>query len=302
VQPEEILDVARCAAEVFRDFGNREIKAKARFRWLVEAWGVEKLRKTIEEKMGKTLQSYTVAHMENFKAEHVGVQPQKQKGYSFINIPVSSGILNGETMVKVASISEKFGNGELRLTPYQNIILANIPDESVDKTAKALKEIGYQLEGPYLRWTTIACAGNFCGKTIDHPKNRAKESMDYLEKRFGDNLKKAKLLISFSGCPNGCARHLIADVGLQSTALNVEGKNVPAYNMYLRETPKDSPTLGKLIQRGVNAEQAKLALANLIEAYLKDCSKTAFSEYYSTKTPEEIQKIINSVPDTRNLP
>ena len=97
--------------------------------------------------------------------------------------------------------------------------------------------------------------------------------MDYLEERFGDSLKKVKLQISFSGCPNGCARHLIADVGLQCTALNIEGRNVPAYNIYLREHPKESPTLGKLIQRGVNAEKLKLSLANLIEAYLNSESK-----------------------------
>ena len=252
IQQEEILNVARCAAEVFRDFGSREVKAKARFRWLVVAWGVEKLRKTIEEKMAKTLQPYTNAHFEYFKAEHVGVQPQKQKGYSFFNIPVSSGILDSEKMERIANISEKLGNGDMRLTPYQNIILAGIPDDSVDKAAKALEEIGCQLESPYLRWTTIGCAGNFCGKTIDHPKNRAKESMDYLEERFGGNLKKVKLQISFSGCPNGCARHLIADVGMQGTALNIEGRNVPAYNIYIREPPKESPTLGKLIQRGTS--------------------------------------------------
>jgi ferredoxin-nitrite reductase len=197
-------------------------------------------------------------------------------------------------MERIAKISEKFGNGDLRLTPYQNIILAGIPDYSVDKATKALEEIGYQLESPYLRWTTIACAGNFCGKTIDHPKNRAKESMDYLEKNFGDSLKKVNLQISFSGCPNGCARHLIADVGLQGTALNIEGRNVPAYNIYLREPPKKSPTLGKLIQRGINAERVKLTLANLVEAYLNSGSKVTFSEYYSTKGQEEIQKIINS--------
>ena len=294
VQQEKIRDVAKCAAEVFRDFGSREVKAKARFRWLVEAWGVEKLRKAIEAKMAKTLQPYTNAHLDYFKAEHAGVQPQKQKGYSFINIPVSSGILDSEKMVRLANISEKLGNGDLRLTPYQNIILAGIPDDSVDETTKALKEIGYQLKSPYLRWTTIACAGNFCGKTIDHPKNRAKESMDYLERDFGDSLKKVKLQISFSGCPNGCARHLIADVGLQGTALNIEGRSVPAYNIYLREPSKETPTLGKLIQRGIGAEQVKLALASLVEEYLKSRSKVTFSEYYITKGLEEIQKIINS--------
>jgi sulfite reductase beta subunit-like hemoprotein len=76
-------------------------------------------------------------------------------------------------------------------------------------------------------------------------------------------------------------------VGLSNTP-----QTARAYNIYLREPPKESPTLGKLIQRGINVERLKLALANIVEAYLNSRSKVIFSEYYSTKEPEEIQKII----------
>ncbi len=295
VQPEEILDVAKCTAEIFRDFGAREVKAKARFRWLVDAWGTEKLRKKIEEKMGKSLQSSELKHLPNCKKEHTGVQPQKKLGYSFINVPIVSGVLSSEKMQKLADIAEKFGDGELRLTPYQNIIIANIPNGSVDKALKRLQENGYPSANPYVKWTTIACAGNFCGKTIDHPKNRAKETMDYLEERFGDNLRKAELQISFSGCPNGCARHLTADVGLQGTALPFGGKNIPGYNLFIREST-GTPALSRIVQRGINGEHVKFALANLIETYLNSHMNLSFSEYLTTKSIEELQAIINSKP------
>ncbi len=294
VKPEEILDVARCIAEIFRDFGSRESKGKARFRWLVDAWGTEKLRKTLEEKMGKTLETFSLEHLPTCKGEHVGVQPQKQEGYSYINIPIVSGVLSSEKMLKIAQVAEEFGNAELRLTPFQNIILTNIPDKSVNRVLKSLAETGYPVTNAYFQWTTIACAGNFCGKTLDHPKNRAKETVAYLNKRFEGNSKKAKVCVSFSGCPNGCARHLIADMGLQGTAVNCEGKSLPGYNIYIRENTGLTPSLGKLIQRGIRAEQVKFALANLIDAYLKNETDIRFNEFCNTKTVEELQTILNS--------
>ena len=294
VKPEEILDVVRCTAEIFRDFGNRETKAKARFRWLVDAWGTEKLRATLEQKMGKMLQNYPLEHLPTSKGEHSGVQPQKQKGFSYVNIPIVSGILSSEKMLKIAQIAKKHGNGDLRLTAFQNIILANIPDQAVNQALQEIEGIGYTATDNYLKWSTIACAGNFCGKTLDHPKKRAAEALDYLEKRFGDKLASVKVCVGFSGCPNGCARHLIADVGLQGSAAAFEGKSVPAYNIYIRDTTVAEPVLGKLIQRGIRAEQAKTALANLIEAYLKNQANISFSEFCNTKTVEQLQVILNS--------
>jgi sulfite reductase (ferredoxin) len=297
VAPEDVLDVARSAAEIFRDKGSREVKAKARFRWLVDALGTEKLRQLIEEKLGRNLESFKLDHMPASKGEHIGVQAQKQAGYSYINVPILSGVLSSEKMRHLAQVADDFGNGTLCLTPYQNVIVTNIPDASVEAALNQLNQIGYPLTGSPLRWTTIACAGNFCGKTLDHPKNRAKDAIQYLEQRFGQRLANLQLRVSFSGCPNGCARQLLSDIGLQGTAVNVDGKNVPAYNLYLREEQGAVPTLARLIQRAIPAEQIPEALANLIETYLNSQQNLSFKQYYSAKPAEEIQAILNSKPN-----
>jgi sulfite reductase beta subunit-like hemoprotein len=282
VKPEEIRAVAKSVAEIFRDYGSREIKAKSRFRWLVDAWGTEKLRKAIEEKMGKPLEPYLPQSRPTCRGEHIGVQAQKQEGYSYINIPVVGGVLSSQKMQQIAGIAEEFGSGDFRLTPFQNIILTNIPDKKVNVVLKSLQEIGYPAGNTCLKWTIVACAGNFCGKTICHPKNDAKEIADYLELRFGDRLRKASLRVSFSGCPNGCARHLITDIGLQGVALTSEGKSVPGYNLYIRESTGVS-ALAKLVQRGIAAEQVKFALANLIDFYLQNGGKMSITEFYGRK-------------------
>ncbi len=303
VKPEEVLDVAMGIAEIFRDYGSREIKAKARFRWLVDAWGTEKLRKTLEEKLGRTFETYTLESLPTCKGEHIGVQTQKQEGYCFINIPIVSGVLSSEKMLKIAQIAEEFGSAELRLTPFQNIILPNIPNESVNLALERVAETGFPVADTCFQWTTIACAGNFCGKTLGHPKNHAKEMVAYLNERFGGSLKGTNVSVGFSGCPNGCARHLIADIGLQGTAVNYEGKRLPGYNIYIRENTGLVPSLGKIVQQGVSAEQVKFALANLIDAYLKNETNVGFNEFCSSKTLTELQTILNSnLPQKKTLP
>jgi sulfite reductase beta subunit-like hemoprotein len=167
-----------------------------------------------------------------------------------------------------------------------------MPDEVVNLALKDLSDAGYPVADMCFHWTTIACAGNFCGKTLGHPKNNAKETVAYLNGRFGGNLKDTNISIGFSGCPNGCARHLIADIGLQGTAVIGEGKTVPGYNLYIREKVGLTPRLGKLIQRGIKAEQVKFALGNLIEAYLKKQNRS-FNEFCNVKTVEELQAILN---------
>ena len=79
------------------------MKAKTRFRWLVDSWGTEKLRKTIEEKTGKLLETYPLEHLPTCRGEHVGVQRQKQEDYSYINIPIVSGVLSSEKILDCAS-------------------------------------------------------------------------------------------------------------------------------------------------------------------------------------------------------
>lgn len=292
VKPEKILPVARATAEIFRDLGSRETKAKARFRWLVDAWGTQKLRKAIEEKIGETLETYPMEHLPVCLGEHVGVQHQKQKGYTYINIPVISGVLSSERMVEIARIAQEYGNGDLRLTPFQNILLAGIRDMTLEVALTRIEDAGYKVDGSYFNWTTISCAGNFCGKTIVQPKKDAAQVLDHLETRFGGKLKDVKLRLGFSGCSNGCARHLIADIGLQGSALTVEGQNVPAYNLYIKDAT-GGIALGKLVQKGIETSQVKFALANLIEAYVSNGKAVGFSEFCHGKSSEELLAIIN---------
>lgn len=269
VEPQDVVNIARAAAEIYRDYGQRDNKAKSRFRWLLEEWGTVKLKRKIEEKIGKKLETYKPEKLPMNKGEHIGVNTQKQKGLFYVSIPLLGGILSTDLMLKIAEIAEKYGSGDLRLSPAQNIVIINIPKERVDAVVKQLEDMGFPMKGSALRWTTIACAGNFCGKAPEYPKKRATEMIAYLEERLGEKLKDLDLRICLSGCPNGCARHLIADIGLQATLAIVEGKPTPAYNIYVASSGT-TPSLGRLIKRNVRAEEVKYEVEKLIVIYIKN--------------------------------
>jgi sulfite reductase beta subunit-like hemoprotein len=294
VEPNMIFDVTKAMVEIFRDFGRREAKAKARFRWLVEEWGIEKLRTAVEEKIGKPLERYELDRLPVCEDEHIGVHPQKQKGYSYISIPILGGILSTDKMLSIADVAEKYGSCDLRLSSNQNIIIINVPSNHVNSVVEALQRIGFPMKGSSLRWTTIACAGNFCGKAPEYPKKRAAEVIDYLEKHLGESLGNMNLRLSFSGCPNGCARHLTADIGLQGAQLLIEGKQEPCYNIYVGGSAGPNVSLGKLIGRGIRAEQIGYAVGNLIEVYIeRKTNLESFHEFCDRHTVEELRLFLN---------
>jgi len=295
IEPDDVVDVAKAVVEVYRDYGSREIKVKARFRWLVEEWGIEKLRRTVEEKIKKTLEAHNLDYLPTSGGEHIGVQPQRQKEYSYISIPILGGILSNDKILEIAETAEKYGTGDLRLSPSQNVVIINIPNNHVSLILDRLEQTGLQVRGSALRWTTIACAGNFCGKSPDNPKKRAVEIVDYLEKRFGETLRNSSLRIHISGCPNGCGRHLIADVGLQAVQLTVEGRPKQGYNIYLGGGLGLKASLGRLTERGVGVEDVKYIIENLLLAYTKEkTSFRSFREFCDTHTVEELKFLMNS--------
>lgn len=287
VEPNMVVNITKAIAEIYRDYGKRESKAKARFRWLVEEWGIEKLRRKVEEKIGSSIETYKLNHLPISRGEHIGSHPQKQEGYFYISIPILGGMLSTDKMLKIADTAEKYGSYDLRLSPSQNIIIINLPKEHVDFVVKRIEQIGFKMKGSALRWTTIACAGNFCGKAPEHPKKRAIETVEYLEERLGETLKNLNLRICLSGCPNGCARHLIADIGMQAVQLTVEGKPTPCYNIYVGGRLDANSSLGRLIKRAVRAEQVKYEVENLIVTYIKN--KTSLGSFHDFNNKHSLE-------------
>ncbi len=288
IKPDEVLEVAKTLAEIHRDYSNRESKTKARFKWIVDSWGVERVREKLEEKLGKKLERYELKPKISGE-EHIGVQRQKDDHY-FINIPLIGGILSSELIRKVANIASKFGSSELRLTPFQNLILINIHKKKVDEALKQLEGTGLPVKGTPLRWTTIGCAADFCGKSIEpYPKQMAKEIVDYLENRFGVTLNDLKLKLLVTGCPNDCGLRAIGNIGLLGVQVK-KNESKEFYNIYLGGTLGANASLSELVEKMLKPEQVKTMIEKLVVGCLKEGFKD-FGEFCRAHKLEELKLI-----------
>ena len=173
------------------------------------------------------------------------------------------------------------------MSAHQNIVITDVPNDKVNLALKELERIEFPVSGSCFRWTTIACAGNFCGKSPDYPKKRASETIAYLDERFGA-VKDLNVRLSFSGCPNGCARHLVADIGLQATQANIEGKPVLCYNLYVADASQTETSLGKLVKREIKADQLKFTVGSLVENYIdKRTNQESFRKFVARQRKKE---------------
>jgi len=294
VKPEDAFDVAVATIEIHRDYGNRESKAKARFKWLLENWGLEKFLNVLEEKLGKTLESYDGPVFLK-QTNHEGVQPQSQEDYYYVNIPLMGGRLSSDAMVSLANLADEYGSGDLRLTPIQNIIILNVKEK--DMLLKRLEEVGFSLNGSKLRWTSMGCASDFCGKTVRlHAKEIVREIVSYLEKQFDNELlDEAGFRIHVSGCPNNCCANSIAEIGLAGKLIRENGERKQSYDILLGGGFGQNPSLGRVIEMKVPADKLKHKVEFLLRNYLKKRKQVeSLREFCNRHTIEELKSYLSS--------
>jgi sulfite reductase beta subunit-like hemoprotein len=292
VRPEDAFDVAVATIEIHRDYGNRESKAKARFKWLIENWGVEKFLAVLKEKTGLTFESYDGPIFRG-SSSHEGVQSQKQDGYYYVNVPLIDGRLTSEDMVRIADLADEYGACELRLTPTQNIIIPHVKDK--DALLRRLEDMGFSLDVSRLRWASIGCSSDFCGKTRSpHAKQVLREIVEYLESHFSrEVLDEAGFRIHINGCPNNCCASRIAEIGLIGRLVVKGGETIQAYDILLGGGFGQNPAFGRLIEDRVPAGELKFKIASLLENYLKNReSSESLREFCNRHTDEELRAFL----------
>ncbi len=294
IKPDEVFDVAVATVEIYRDYGNRESKAKARFKWLVENWGVEKFISALENKTGKKFQKYD-GKVFLRRTDHEGVQPQKAEGRYYINIPLLGGRLTSSLMIQIADLADKFGTGELRLTPTQNIIISNIREDDMKVVLKALMEMKVPMDRSKARWLSVGCASDFCGKATDiYAKKMLENIVEYLEKCFSlEILNSMNLRINVSGCPNDCAASLVSDIGLLGRQMKINGSFKQVYDMYVGGSVGEKPSLGTRVEESIPAEEVVFRVASFIANYLKNRNVDEdINSFCKRRSKEEVKKFL----------
>ena len=213
VLPQEAAEVCAAITKIFRDAGKRTKRTRARITFLVDEWGVERLRAEVERKLGRALPaSVAPADPLDPHRDHLGIHPQVEAGRHYLGATTLRGRFSGEQMIAVADIATRFGSGELRCTNRHNVIVLGVADADVEEAAASLADIGLPTRASAFRRGIISCTGmEFCKLAIVETKDRARDLIEHLERRVGDVA--GSLRINLNGCPNACAQYQAAGSG-----------------------------------------------------------------------------------------
>jgi ferredoxin-nitrite reductase len=212
VRPEQVVDVAIAVTKVFRDYGYRQKRHRARLKFLVADWGVERFLEVLTELIGpypSRGEDRTIGWNAGY---FTGVHPQKQKGLSYVGLNVPIGRTSSEEFFELADLADRYGSGTLRTVNTQNIIISDVPDEKVEEL---LKEPLLKRLSPFpktFEGYAVSCTGSeFCNLALTETKGLMKEVAEYLDTQVQLD---TPVRIHINGCPNSCGQQQIADIGL----------------------------------------------------------------------------------------
>ncbi|MCO1656645.1 nitrite/sulfite reductase [Pseudonocardia humida] len=232
---EDIPDVWAGIISIFRDYGYRRLRHRARIKFLIADWGAAEFRRVLEEEyLGRPLADGPAPAIPEIPIDHVGVHKQVD-GRNYIGVAPASGRVSGGTLIDLADAAEAAGSGRVRLTAQQKIVVLDVPDENVEALVARLNTLGLQAEPSPWRRSTMACTGiEYCKLAIVETKERAIRLVDDLEKRLADLHPDVPISIHLNGCPNSCARTQVADIGLKGQIVtDAAGDQVEGFQVHL---------------------------------------------------------------------
>jgi sulfite reductase (ferredoxin) len=230
---DDVADVWRGVISLFRDYGYRRLRSRARLKFLVADWGVEKFRQVLEDEyLGRHLVDGDAPPKPLGNGDHVGVHKQAD-GRLYVGVTPTAGRVSGTTLNKLVDIAEAHGSTRLRTTPYQKLLILDIEPADVDSLIEAVEDLGLSTRPSQWRRSTMACTGiEFCKLAIVETKGRAAEFVDELEKRIPEL--DTPISVHLNGCPNSCARIQVADIGLKGQlVLDDDGNSVEGFQVHL---------------------------------------------------------------------
>ncbi|MBW8761379.1 MAG: nitrite/sulfite reductase [Microbacterium sp.] len=278
VTPDRVAEVWHGITQIFRDYGYRRLRNKARLKFLLADWGVEKFREVLEtEYLESPLPDGPAAPKPTSLGDHVGIHAQKD-GRFFVGAAPLVGRVAGSTLTALADLAEAHGSQRIRTTPHQKLLVLDIEESRVESLVKGLDAIGLSARPSLFRRGTIACTGiEFCKLAIVETKVNAAKAIEQLEERLGALEPEIgrPITLHVNGCPNSCARIQTADIGLKGQLVLIDGEQVPGYQVHLggglANVDREEAGLGRTV-RGLKVPADGIAdyAERVIRRYLAD--------------------------------
>ncbi|MCA0757583.1 nitrite/sulfite reductase [Paenibacillus sp. N4] len=265
VRPEEVLKVSVGVTTIFRDYGYREKRHQARLKFLVADWGPEKFLEKLTEIIGEMPSRGEDKTVGWQAAYYDGVHAQKQAGLNYIGLNIPVGRTNADELEQLADIADNYGDGILRTTMSQNILISGVPDDKVEEALKAPVLERLTPNAKRFMSRTVSCTGNeFCNLAVVETKERARSVAQYLDENVQLD---EKIRIHFIGCPNACGQKHIADIGLQGSLIKTPEGMVDAFDIAVGGILGPNAKLNTPLKGRVKGDQVGEVLKQMIEFY-----------------------------------
>ena len=272
VRPKDACMVADAVVRVFVERGDRTDRTKARLKYVLDAVGIERFVGLVEEKLGRKFDRAVpgaVAPRPAFhRTAHLGVHPQRQSGLNWIGVVVPVGRMSVAQMRGLAAIAGEFGDADLRLTVWQNLLISGVPTENLAAATQRIEALGLAIDANAVRSGLVACTGNTgCKFAASDTKRHAEEIARWCETRVPLD---TPVNIHLTGCHHSCAQHFVSEIGLLACKVSVNEDDDPieGYHILVGGGFGPNAALGRELYRDVSAEQTPRTVARILKAYL----------------------------------
>jgi ferredoxin-nitrite reductase len=295
LEPAEVVPAAAAVLRVFIDHGDRTDRTKARLKYLIERWGIDKVMAEAAQHLPAPWRFMPADMCEPRgpvdRQGHIGAHQQKQLGHYYIGVIARAARLTTAQLRGLAQIAERRGSGTLRLTIWQNLLVSDIPEAQVAETVAEIEALGVATTASAVRVGLIACTGNIgCKFALADTKGHALALADYLEPRIALD---QPINIHLTGCPNSCAQHYVGDIGLLATKVDAGGDDeIEGYHLVVGGGSGAELTLAREIWRDIPANELPWRLETILGAYLANRhAGESFHAFANRHTVEELRTL-----------
>ena len=297
VRPEDATSVSNAILRVFIQHGNRTDRTKARLKYLLDSWGIPKFLTEVETELGRPLLHVDPAAVQPRPAQdrlgQVGVHGQKQDGLSYVGIVCAVGRLTVAQLRGLASVAERHGSGTIRLTVWQNLLISDIPAGQLDAALAEIAALGLSWEASSLRAGLVACTGNAgCKFAASNTKSHAARLVEWLEPRIAPT---RPVNIHLTGCPNSCAQHLIADIGLLGAKVERGDEMLEGYDLHVGGGAGAEAKIGRLVRAQIAYDDLPPMVLALLTAWQTTAAADSFQDFSARLSDAELAALCDPV-------
>ena len=289
IKPEDCVTVAAAMVRVFIEHGDRTNRKKARLKYLIDDWGVRKFLEETQAKLAKKLVyldlEKCVPRKPVLQHGHIGVYSQKEEDLFYVGVVVPVGRILPDQMEKLATLAERYGKGEVRLTVWQNLIIPHVHEKDLEAIKKEIVEIGFHYTTQSVTGGLIACTGNRgCKYAASNTKGHAVALGDYLKERFDLD---QPINIHLTGCHHSCAQHYIGDIGMMGVKAKYNGETVEGYNIAFGGGVDDNQAIARDVFKAVPFEEIPALIEHCLNIYLEKREKQETFAQFTRRFSED---------------